>query len=163
MNLVTWTSQKQRVVALSSCEAEYIASAGAACQGVWLSRLFGELLGMKAPKVNLLVDNKSVIALSENPVHHERSKHIDTKYHFVRDCIEDASIDINHVSTHDQLADILTKALGNWQGQIHRAEGAAGSSGCATGLGGQMIVNPVHTFMIMHISVSLKCTCMFIS
>jgi hypothetical protein len=63
MNLVTWTSQKQRVVALSSCEAEYIASAGAACQGVWLSRLFGELLGMKAPKVNLLVDNKSVIAL----------------------------------------------------------------------------------------------------
>jgi hypothetical protein len=67
---------------------------------------------MKAPKVNLLVDNKSAIALSKNPVHHERSKHIDTKYHFVRDCVEDGSIDINHVSTKDQLADILTKALG---------------------------------------------------
>ena len=112
MNLVTWTSQKQRVVALSSCEAEYIASAGAACQGVWLSRLLGELLGIKAPKVNLLVDNKSAIALSKNPVHHERSKHIDTRYHFVRDCVEEGSIDIDHVSTQNQLADILTKALG---------------------------------------------------
>jgi hypothetical protein len=99
-------------VALSSCEAEYIASAGAACQGVWLSRLLGELLRIKAPKVNLLVDNKSAIALSKNPVHHERSKHIDTRYHFVRDCVEEGSIDIDHVSTQNQLADILTKALG---------------------------------------------------
>jgi hypothetical protein len=112
MNLVNWTSQKQRVVALSSCEAEYIASAGAACQGVWLNRLIGELLGIKTPKVNLLVDNKSAIALSKNLVHHERSKHIDTRYHFVRDCVEEGKIDINHVSTQNQLADILTKALG---------------------------------------------------
>jgi len=77
-SLVTWASQKQRVVALSSCEAEYRASANAACQGIWLSRLLGELLGIQAPKVKLLVDNKSAIALSKNPVHHERSKHIDT-------------------------------------------------------------------------------------
>jgi hypothetical protein len=112
MNLVTWVSQKQRVVALSSCEAEYIASANAACQGVWLSRLLGELLGIQAPKVNLFVDNKSAIALSKNPVHHERSKHIDTKYHFVRECVDNGSIDIDHVSTQNQLADILTKALG---------------------------------------------------
>jgi hypothetical protein len=86
-SLVTWASQKQRVVALSSCEAEYIASANAACQGIWLSRLLGELLGIQAPKVKLLVDNKSAIALSKNPVHHERSKHIDTRYHFIRDCV----------------------------------------------------------------------------
>ena len=111
MNLVTWVSQKQRVVALSSCEAEYIASANAACQGIWLSRLLGELLGIQAPKVSLLVDNKSAIALSKNPVHHDRSKHIDTRYHFVRECVENGSIDIDHVSTQNQLADILTKAL----------------------------------------------------
>jgi hypothetical protein len=72
----------------------------------------GELLGIQAPKVNLLVDNKSAIALSKNPVHHERSKHIDTKYHFVRECVDSGSIDIDHVSTQNQLADILTKALG---------------------------------------------------
>jgi len=111
-NLVTWVSQKQRVVALSSCEAEYIASANAACQGIWLSRVLGGLLGIQAPKVKLLVDNKSAIALSKNPVHHERSKHIDTRYHFVRDCVDRDEIDIDHVSTADQLADILTKALG---------------------------------------------------
>ena len=75
-------------MALSSCEAEYIASANAACQGIWLSRLLGELLGVQAPKVRLMVDNKSAIALSKNPVHHDRSKHIDTKYHFVRDCVD---------------------------------------------------------------------------
>jgi hypothetical protein len=65
MNLVTWVSQKQRVVALSSCEPEYIASANAACQGIWLRHLLSELLGIKPQKVNLLVDNKSAIALSK--------------------------------------------------------------------------------------------------
>jgi hypothetical protein len=99
LNVVTWVSQKQRVVALSSCEAEYIASANAACQGIWLSRLMGELLGIQAPKVSLLVDNKFVIALSKNPVHHDRSKHIDTKYHYVRECVTNGSIDIDHVSS----------------------------------------------------------------
>jgi hypothetical protein len=111
-SLVTRGSQKQRVVALSSCEAEYIASANTACQGIWLSRLLGGLLGIPTPKVNLLVDNKSAIALSKNPVHHDRSKHIDTRYHFIRDCVDRGEVDIDHVSTAEQLADILTKALG---------------------------------------------------
>jgi hypothetical protein len=111
-SLVTWGSQKQRVVALSSSEAEYIASANTACQGIWLSRLLGELLGIQGPKVKLLVDNKSAIALSRNPQHHDCSKHIDTRYHFVCDCVERGEVDIDHVSTRDQLADILTKALG---------------------------------------------------
>ena len=62
--------------------------------------------------MKLLVDNKSAIALSKNPVHHERSKHIDTRYHYVRECVERGQIDIEHVSTTEQLADILTKALG---------------------------------------------------
>ena len=111
-SLVTWASQKQRVVALSSCEAEYIASASAACQGIWLSRLLGGLLDIQAPTVKLLVDNKSAIALSKNPVHHDRSKHIDTRFHFIRDCVDRGEVDIDHVSTTGQLADILTKALG---------------------------------------------------
>jgi hypothetical protein len=98
-------------VALSSCEAEYIASANAACQGISLSRLLGGLLGVQTPKVKLLVDNKSAM-LSKNPVHHDRSKHIDTRYHFIRDCVEKGEVEIDHVGTTDQLADILTKALG---------------------------------------------------
>ena len=101
------------MVALSSCEAEYIASANAACQGIWLSQLLGELLGIQVPKVRLLVDNKSTIALSKNLVHHDRSKHIDTRYHFIRDCVDRGEVDIDHVSKIEQLADILTKALGH--------------------------------------------------
>jgi hypothetical protein len=94
---VTWVSQMRRVVALSSCEVEYIASANTACQGIWLSRFLGELLGVQAPKVKLLVDNKSAIALSKNPVCHDRSKHIDTRYHFIRDCVDRGEVDIDHV------------------------------------------------------------------
>jgi hypothetical protein len=100
------------VVALFSCEAEYIAAATAACQGVWLSRLVADLLGTTPAKVKLMVDNKSAIALSKNPVHHDRSKHIDTKFHYIRECIEEGKIDVVHVGTDGQLADIFTKALG---------------------------------------------------
>ncbi|XP_044380592.1 secreted RxLR effector protein 161-like [Triticum aestivum] len=111
-NPVSWTSQKQKVVAISSCEAEYVAAAAATCQGIWLSRLVAELLGTKPEKFTLLVDNKSAIALAKNPVFHDRSKHIDVKFHFIRDCVEERVLEIEHVGTQNQLADILTKALG---------------------------------------------------
>ena len=111
-NLVTWASQKQKIVALSSCEAEYVAASAAACQGVWLSRLIGDLLETKEARVKLLMDNKSAIALSKNLVHHDRSKHIDTKFHFIRECIEEGKVEVDHIGTTDQLADIFTKALG---------------------------------------------------
>jgi len=112
-SLVTWASQKQKIVALSSCEAEYVAAAGAACQGIWLSRLVADMLRTKVTTVKLLMDNMSAIALSKNPVHHDRSKHIDTKYHFLRECVEDGKVEVDHVGTAEQLADIFTKALGH--------------------------------------------------
>jgi hypothetical protein len=96
---------------LSSYEAEYIAAAAAACEAVWLSRLLAELIGgpVRAPK--LKVDNKSAIALM-NPVHHDRSKHIDLQFHFIRECCDRKLIDVEFVGTELQLSDILTKALG---------------------------------------------------
>ena len=111
-NLITWSSQKQRTVALSSCEAEYVSAAIAACQGVWLIAILDDIRMRSRCKVILRVDNMSAIALGKNPVFHERSKHIDTKYHFIRECIEMGTIEMEHVSTQDQLADIFTKALG---------------------------------------------------
>jgi len=111
-SLVTWASQKQRIVALSSCEAEYVAAAAAACQGIWLNRLIADMLGTKEMTVKLLMDNMSAIALSKNPVHHDRSKHIDTRYHFLRECIEEGKVEVDHVGTAEQLADLFTKSLG---------------------------------------------------
>ena len=107
-NPVAWLSQKQRVVALSSCEAKYVTATTAACQGVWLGRLLSEIKGGKPIKAVLNIDNQSVIALTKNPVHHDRSKHIDTKYHFVHDCVPKEEIEVKYVRTEDQLANVLT-------------------------------------------------------
>nr|CAD40418.3 OSJNBa0065J03.14 [Oryza sativa Japonica Group] len=76
---IVWQSQKQKVVALSSSKAEYIAATGAACLGIWLARLLAEVLGSDPGKALLKVDNKSAISLCKNPVFHDRSKHIDTR------------------------------------------------------------------------------------
>ena len=58
------------------------------------------------------MDNRSAIELAKNPVHHERNKHIDLRFHFIRECIEEGRVDIEHISTDGQLADVLTKSLG---------------------------------------------------
>jgi hypothetical protein len=92
-NLVTWTSQKQKSVALSTCEAEYMAAAVGACQGIWLSRLLADLTGKEVQKFRLLIYNKSALEQSKNLVFHERSKHIDTHYHYIRECISNGQVE----------------------------------------------------------------------
>jgi len=77
------------VVVLSTCEAEYVAAATAACQVVWLRRLLGELTGAEAHPPALMVDNQPAIALTKNPVLYDRSKHIDVKFHFLRDYVDE--------------------------------------------------------------------------
>jgi len=109
---IAWQSLKQKIVALSTCEAEYVAAATAACQAVWLRRLLGELTGKEAHPPALMVDNQPAIALAKNPVLHDRSKHIETRFHFIRDCVDGGQIVLEFVETGRQLADILTKPLG---------------------------------------------------
>ncbi|KAF2303197.1 hypothetical protein GH714_014504 [Hevea brasiliensis] len=77
---ITWVSHKQRIVALSSCEAEYIAATGGACQGIWLKKIIAELRGDDKVKPVLKVDNKSAISLAYNPVFHDRSKHLTQEF-----------------------------------------------------------------------------------
>jgi hypothetical protein len=86
--VVCWQSAKQKVVALSSCEAEYIAASMTATQGVWLSRLMEGLLGKENDTPLLFVDNKATISLIKNPVLHDRSKHIEIRFHYIRECSE---------------------------------------------------------------------------
>nr|GEW35625.1 hypothetical protein [Tanacetum cinerariifolium] len=110
-NVITWQSQKQKSVALSSCEAEFMAATGAACQAIWLANLVKELTGHHVAPIKLYVDNKSDIALIKNHVFHGRSKHINIRFHFIRECVEDGLIIVEHVSSKDQRADIFTKAM----------------------------------------------------
>ena len=107
---IAWQSVKQKVVALSSCEAEYIAAA-AACEVVWLARLLAELVGGAILAPRHLVD-KSAITLMKNPIHYDRSKHFDVKFHFIRECCDRKLIHVEFVGTKLQLGDIITKALG---------------------------------------------------
>lgn len=110
-NLITWISQKQRCVALSSCEAEFMAATAATCQAIWLRNLLATLTGEEVGPVVLHIDNRSAIDLAKNPVFHGRSKHIDIRYHFIRECVKRKEIIIKHVSTDMQRADILTKRM----------------------------------------------------
>jgi hypothetical protein len=111
-NLISWQSTKQRVVVLSSCKAEYMAAVAATCQGIWLAHLLIGMLGSEVEAPELWVDNQSTIALSKNPVFHDRSKHIDVRYHFVRECVDEYRIKLSYIATEKQVADVLTKALG---------------------------------------------------
>ena len=110
-NLITWVSQKQKCVALSSCESEFMAATAAACQGIWLYNLLRQITDIRPGPVILYIDNKSAIDLAKNPVFHGRSKHIDIRYHFIRECVERGEIVLKHINTNEQRADVLTKAL----------------------------------------------------
>jgi hypothetical protein len=99
------------VVALFSCEAEYIAASTASTQTLWLVQLLSDLLGRDTGVVELKVDSKSALALAKNPIFHERSKYIRVRCHFIRDCLEEGNFETCYINTKDQLADLLTKTL----------------------------------------------------
>lgn len=110
-SVVTWVSQKQHCVALSSCEAEFMAATAAACQAIWLRNVLGQITSEFVGPVVLCIDNRSAIDLAKNPMFHGRSKHIDARFHFIRECVERGEVVLKHVTSNEQRADILTKAL----------------------------------------------------
>jgi hypothetical protein len=109
---VCWQSAKQKVIALSSCEAEYIAASMTATQGVWLSRLMEELLRKENNTPLLFVDNKATISLIKNPVLYDQSKHIEIRFQYIQECLEQRLMKIEFIRAEEQLHDILTKSLG---------------------------------------------------
>jgi hypothetical protein len=108
---VSWSSQKQASVAMSSTEAKYIALAHATSEALWFKNFFLSL-NLKFPlPIPLYCDNLSSKSIAENPSHHSKAKHIDIHYHFVCDNVESGNIAIKYISTEDMVADICTKAL----------------------------------------------------
>ncbi|KAL5820829.1 hypothetical protein ACOSQ3_022711 [Xanthoceras sorbifolium] len=110
-SLISWSSRKQKVVARSSCEAEYRSLAQATAEVVWVEALLTEM-GIKLHQSAVLwCDNTGAGALAHNPVFHSRTKHIELDLHFVRDKIEAKELDVRYIPTEHQPADILTKPI----------------------------------------------------
>lgn len=106
-----WCTKKKPVNALSSCEAEYIADTFAACQAIWLDNVMKELNCEVEKPLKLKIDNRSTINLAKNPITHGRRKHIETRFHFIREQVTKGMIEVVYCPTEAQLADGFTKAL----------------------------------------------------
>jgi hypothetical protein len=107
---ISWHSRRQTCVALSTTESEFIAASDGTKEAIWLRRLYTELGGADLT-VPLRCDNQGAIALILNPIFHQRTKHMDVRFFFVRDAQQEGKIDVVYIETELQLADILTKAL----------------------------------------------------
>ena len=115
---VSWSSKAQTCVAQSSTEAEYVASAEAAKELIWLRYLLRDIHHPPSQATPLFMDNRGASLLARNPVYHNRTKHIDIRHHFIRQCVSDGSIDVKLISTSDNAADLFTKSLGRIKLQI---------------------------------------------
>eukprot|EP00253_Pinus_taeda_P010734 PITA_10734 len=109
---MTSCTRKQKFVALSSSDTEYMATSTASCETIWFRKLLVNIFKRNMEATKIMCDNQSCIKLSENPMFHDRSKHIDSLCHFVRDCVQQGVVQLSYTPTGEQVADILTKALG---------------------------------------------------
>jgi hypothetical protein len=108
--LVSWQCKKQTSVAQSTCEAEYMAAGSCCAQVLWIQQQLRDY-GMDIFDTPINIDNKSAIDITNNPVKHKVTKHIDIRHHFLRDCAEKKLIHLEKVFTDDNLADLYTKAF----------------------------------------------------
>ena len=99
------------MVAQSTAEAEYVSISATANQAIWLRKLLTDLGMKQSLPTELFCDNKSAIAIAENPVQHGRTKHINVKYHSIREAERNKEVKVLHCSSELQIADMMTKAL----------------------------------------------------
>jgi hypothetical protein len=111
-NLVSWRSKKQSVVARSTAEAEYRAMSHGVGEGLWLRRLLMELGLLEDKPIMVYCDNKAAINITNNPIQHDRTKHVEIDRHFIKDKFDDGTVCMSFVGTKEQIADVFTKGLG---------------------------------------------------
>eukprot|EP00253_Pinus_taeda_P030565 PITA_30565 len=107
----SWYNRKERSVALSLAEEKYMVSSQTTCEAIWMRKILVGFFGQQMEPKMIYCDNLSCIKLSKNPVFHDRSKHIDIRYHHLRDCVCRWITMLDYIPTEEQDADILTKAL----------------------------------------------------
>jgi hypothetical protein len=110
-SMILWQSRKQSNVALSTTKAEYIAMCSASCEAIWRLKLLTGLFDLEMEATTILCDNQRYIKMTKNPIFHDRSKHIEIRYHYIRDMVQRGAIKLQYVSTDEQVADVLTKPL----------------------------------------------------
>lgn len=108
-SILNWCSEKQSSVSLSTTESEYMAASLTVRELIWMKRLLTQLIGHFTP--TLMVDNTSASKVIRNPEQHKRTKHIDVRYHFIREKFQMKVFNLKEVNSHDQLADIFTKPM----------------------------------------------------
>ena len=111
LGAITWSSKKQDTVSLSSSEAEYVVVGAAARQTIWLRKLLKDLCCEQEGAIKLWCNNRSVIAMSNNPAFHARTKHIEVQHHFIRKLVAEEKLVLKFRGTNEQNADLFTKAL----------------------------------------------------
>jgi hypothetical protein len=109
--MIFLSSRKHKSVALSTVEAEYMAACEACIEAIWLRKLIYDLFDQTLESTTIYCDNQSCIRLSEHPVFHERSKHIEIKYYFIQDKVQEGEVKLEYIPTDEQTTDILTKPL----------------------------------------------------
>lgn len=110
--IISWCSSRQKCVSLSTTESEYVSASDAVKELVWLNQFFNEILPESSnDKILFHMDNQSAIRLIKNPEFHKRTKHIDVRYHFIREKFEEGQFDLQYISSAEMIADIFTKAL----------------------------------------------------
>jgi hypothetical protein len=117
--MVFWCTNKQTSVPLSTAEVEYIALCVAIHKAVWLRKLLADLFGHEMDSTVIHCDNQSCVKLSENPAFHDKSKHIEIKYHYIRDLVQ-RKVHVQYLSTHEQVANVFTKPLARMKFEYFR-------------------------------------------
>jgi hypothetical protein len=108
-SMVSWCSRKQTSVALSTTEAEYIALSMSVREAVWLHKLLADLSEHVLDSTIIHYGNQSCVKISDNPVFHDKSNHIEIKYHYIRDMVQRKEVLVLYLPTDEQVVDILTK------------------------------------------------------
>jgi transposase InsO family protein len=108
---ISWNCKRQPTIAVSTTEAEYMATSHCLKEALWLRQLLEDVGLVQRGATSIMCDNQGCIALAKDPKHHSRTKHIDVQHHFIREKLEDGEVSLWYCPTEDMVADVLTKAL----------------------------------------------------
>ena len=109
--MISWFSRKQTSISLNTVEAEYIVACLACSEAVWLRKMLAGLFDAEIDVTDIHCDNHNCIKMIENPMFHDKSKHMEIIYHYIRDMVQKGAVKLKYVPTKEQVADVLTKPI----------------------------------------------------